>query len=484
MKPLALDTLARDFAELSLLLVYSFIVVYYVGGALADVLFLPLLILAYHSPKKYLWLVWFLIINDAPGRLFSASGVNDLRIPLYTIVSGISVSFQDLFFATFLLRFLTKPSKIILFYFKELQVFALGFIFYTILGFLIGMGSNSLVYTLQAALSWGWIFLVPIYLRNSEQVKRVSLLLFPFVFIALAFQIQSYLTGYHFDSILRNIQGRKLFIVDETIEGASRSYAAVYLIFLSLCQALFYYTSSSFKIPKTYLSLVIFTCTLTIFLTATRGWIIAFTILLVGTTFFIKNLFTPSSFARLTIVGVITVIILQIQFPLLTLQLGKSLERLSTLVLLAEGDINAGGTLERLDVRSVSVIDKFSESPILGFGFSNTFYRFNDAHVGHQNILLNVGVVGYLVITIIFFRILYLSWLIGQKRNIAYLVYSLALLSIFFIHTTSTQFWGYYVGFDFLEKTLTLGFIFAFINIGYKERRILWRSITRVPSPN
>ena len=80
------------------LLVITFVLVYYSPDIIITrVAFLLFLIPLYFSKKDYIWLAWIFIIVDAPGYLFKGGLLNDPnRIPVYPLISSISISFFDL----------------------------------------------------------------------------------------------------------------------------------------------------------------------------------------------------------------------------------------------------------------------------------------------------------------------------------------------------------------------------------------------------
>ena len=213
--------------------------------------------------------------------------------------------------------------------------------------------------------------------------------------------------------------------------------------------------------------MVAFVGLFSILLTATRGWIIASSILLLGTFFLFGLSRSITKLFRLVIVSVFGFWVVVSQFPVLKPQVDASFERLATIEALAAGDITAGGTLGRLNVRSPKVMKKFWESPVFGWGFSNEYFDNHDQHVGHQNILLNIGVLGYVFIMGLFISIWIKTWRLSRRKEIrryegnAPLVYLFSLIAVFVIHSSSTQLWGYHLG---KEKTLFLAFLLAAIN--------------------
>jgi len=467
-----LPSLKRDLLELGGLLAYTFVMVYYVGGFMADLLMLPLALLAYRSRYTYFWLVYLFVICDAPSRLFSANGLNDLRLPLYTLISGISVTFQELFSLAILVKFYFQGERRPNFFRMDLQIFYGLFALYFLSSFLIGISFSNVLTNLRILLPWFWLLLIPYYVADMNTLKRVSNLIFPFVFVALAAQIHTFLTGQYLDEILRGLESRtKLLQVTAERESASRAWSSVYLVLFSLIQGIFFYTSKTpFIKNKNYLSAVIFTAVITLFITATRGWIIAVVIILLGTTFLIRQAVNISSVLRLAMVSVLVVLVIGQIFPLIYVQLNASMNRFSTVLSLAEGDVTAGGTLKRLDVRGVRVLEKFYDSPVIGQAFSDTFHRFNDNHVGNHSLLLNVGILGYLIMVGLYLHICYSTWRVANSRAVAAIfgaapkVYLFGLVAVFSIHTTTTQFWGYALGSDLLDKAMLFGILFACVN--------------------
>ena len=75
--------------------------------------------------------------------------------------------------------------------------------------------------------------------------------------------------------------------------------------------------------------------------------------------------------------------------------------------------MTAEGTLIRITQRAPRVWNKYIESPIFGFGFSETGFSYNDGHVGNYTLLLQGGLAGMIIfiffiisIIIFYFRII------------------------------------------------------------------------------
>jgi O-antigen ligase len=117
---------------------------------------------------------------------------------------------------------------------------------------------------------------------------------------------------------------------------------------------------------------------------------------------------------------------------------------------------------------------KFWESPIIGLGFTDEYYENQDGHVGNQNILLNVGIFGYILLIGLFIRISRKIWKMSRRmefriyENRAPLVYLFGLIAIFIIHSSSGQFWGYIL---LKYQVMCIAFFMAAVNAVYLSRQ-------------
>ena len=135
--------------------------------------------------------------------------------------------------------------------------------------------------------------------------------------------------------------------------------------------------------------------------------------------------------------------------PKIGSQISLASKRLSTLEELASGDPTAGGTTTRLTVRGPRVMEGFKNSTIiLGAGFSNFYYSYSDGHVGFQNILLNSGVLGFIIFISfalkLFFTPLRILNKFSNRHDLRSILRNLPLLVIAVLTINSgTQFWGF-----------------------------------------
>lgn len=95
-------------------------------------------------------------------------------------------------------------------------------------------------------------------------------------------------------------------------------------------------------------------------------------------------------------------------------------------------------------------MDKWSETPITGWGFSDTFFKYGDFHVGNQNILLHSGILGALImgLFIFYFHGMLLARSLqlypGHPYKEASIVFSTFFPGWFLIHSSSGQHFSFY----------------------------------------
>ena len=455
-----------DNTKMGVLLIATIIVVY-MQPVLSYPFFIVLFYLAYKSDKSYFWLAYIFILLQAPGELFSAGMRTEIhRLPLFSFGPGISFSTFEVFMVVLLVKSLQYKSDNVNIFKRDFAILAIVMIIYLIIGIMIGLSSRNMIMVLRGLVSWSWIIIIPSLLHDREDVRKLMQLLFPIVILAFGSQIYSYISGYALDDMLRDADPtRYARQIDETTQFASRMISGPYLILICFAMTLYYLIKNDKTFPSGYLYMIMFISCLTIFLSATRGWIIAFTVMLIIAMFSTGNILLKRT-VGIFFTSMIILYILITQFPVLERQMELSWERMKTLESLAEGDVTAGGTLGRIDQRGSRVMRKFMESPLIGFGFSDEFRKNTDEHVGHHSLLLNVGILGYILIMGYFLR-----WIIlffrtpGQLKSLGYpggdgyQAFGILLIGILIIHSSSTQFIGFY--FLHLYKYFVYAFLFG-----------------------
>ena len=443
---------SRDNSKLLLAFILTVIAVYIfpklgIPQILIKLSFLFLLFIIFHSKDDVFWLSWVFVISDAPGRLFTlTSGSTIYRLPMYTLMSGVSTGFTELFLIMYIIKFLSKKTKLSLFnkYAKLIIIYGIFTIAYS---FILGISQSALISSIRTILPWFWFLIIPEFISDPKRVEHLFQLLAPFAFIIFILSLQSQITGEYLHNILSG-ESAYGFLGEAELELV-RVNQADYLLFVLVFFALFYLSLERKIFNNTYLNLIIIIGFITILLSATRGWIIALLILL-SSVFFMKGYNLMKQFIRMLVMIGILIYIVQIFYPSFLFQISKSFERLDTLEALTEGDLTAGGTLARLTERGPRVMKEFKKSPIIGWGFSNHYFAYSDMHVGNQTMLLQGGIVGYTFWMVIFLLIFYNIFIYGRLYYVKFSIGSgiyvilFALIATFAIHSSSTHMWGFY----------------------------------------
>jgi hypothetical protein len=212
--------------------------------------------------------------------------------------------------------------------------------------------------------------------------------------------------------------------------------------------SLFYLADKKGSFPRTYLVVVAIANFFAAYLSATRGWVVGFTLSMLLCMLFVYKL-TPK-YIFTTSAGFIAALTAMSYIPAFEKQITDAFERILTLQSLAGGDLSAGGTLIRLSTRSPIVLGYWKESWLTGWGFSDFYFAHNDVHVANQNILMHSGIIGFTLLLAFFAYFLLRLWQaykkLPKKHNLRdqLLVFPMFFIGWFFIHSTSGQLFGYY----------------------------------------
>jgi len=472
----------KDFWALLFFLFMSVLLVYFVPTSFNKILFLGILPFIWKTKKDYLWLAFFFVINDIPGGLFSGGLRDDpYRLPLYSLTSGISFTLWDLYLMLLFIKVLVKPEfkqSIQMNYFKrELLSLFYYLLFLLVISIFIGMTYQGFRDLFKIIINLTLFVSVPLILKERQNFINFLKVLFPFAIIAISLQIYSLVYGQQLVAIFKpgvtSVQG--VLTGDNSIENWQRPIEMVHVLLVCFCGTLFLLSQKEKYFNKEYLITINLLSFIGIFMTGTRSWFIA--LIAVYIFYFIMRFPQLSKFSFRIIFSVIALIILISQNSIIKNQILNAWDRLSTLEILAEGDITAGGTAQRFDVRGPRVLKGFKESTILaGAGFSKLYYEYADVHVGYHNILLNAGIIGMILFFIIISKAIILPLKLSKLKLISSqsrneLRSSVLLLLALLIINTGTQTLGYTLdGNRYLLMVLSLVFINQAINNAMIEK--------------
>ncbi len=398
--------------------------------------------------NNYFWIFFTLLLLDQFGGFFRQGYYeSDFGIPRFRLISGFTFDYYDIFIIICFVKAQTWRHLNIAKFIGSIKVLIFYFIMLYVLSVSIGMSLDKHT-TMMRIIFFFSSFLSFQVLMDEKQLEKLVALAHNFMPIVLLLQIFTLVMG---KSPYNMVMGSDhVFDWDNAGLGGYRVIYSGFLNLFSYITSIFLYRLKDKNFSQDKLLLVMLTCYMSILLTATRGWIISYSFLMLYFFFSELRLRSSNKLRYLLVVPIFFIILLQM-FPILQTQIELSFNRFLTIRDIAGGDLTAGGTLSRLTDRSAPVMDKFMESPIIGFGFSNQYFDNADQHVGNQSLLLNVGVVGFIFFIMLILEILYIlsktqrRYYYEPDKRSALNALKVSIVSILLIHSSSTQLLGFHV---------------------------------------
>lgn len=438
-------------------LFYCFVLAYFAPAGISRIGFLPLLYFAYRSKNNALWLIVLLVFIDNPGYFFQ-SGTRDAvgRTPIYPFFAG-GVSFIDLLAFTLILKSLLVKNTIIT-YRRGLQFLVFVGLLTFGVSFAFTVTTASMFSFMRQVTLWVFIFSIPRLLADKEDWLMFFRLLFPFIFLIFADQIQVYITG----QPLAGIFNPEIKIyhamrqVHEDSEVVSRAISGAVSIFIIYSSALIVLLNGDLNrnFRSSYLYMVIFTAYIVVLLSATRGWFLSFTFMFAIASLMSGGKRMVGKIVPYFAVLVISFVVILNIFPLIGTQAANAWARISTLEMVAKGDLSAGGTVSRWTELAPELLDHIAKNP-LGYGASAEAFEKGDEHAGIVNPMIPHGVVGYFVIILVV--VSFMLQLFRHANNMrgdnpykhSLFAALIILIGLTAIHLTSRQIFGLNVNLQF-----------------------------------
>jgi hypothetical protein len=467
------DSFKLDFIKFNLLLVFTILVVYFSPNLISQFIFVVFLAMFYNSKKDFFWIAFVFVLYVEPNGFFSGELLSEFqRIPVYNLGGKLALDFYDFFFlAVFLKILFRKRWKKLIFSRPLLIIFGFLIVSY-FYSMVLGMTLSSHFSTMRNWLPFVLFLCLPSLMDEEQDYFKFMYLLFPMVLFVLLGQIFEIIFNVKLASLLVGNASLIASLSDiPEYEGLIRVVNASYLSFFCLLFSLIILNLKNRKYNKIYIYIVLSASLFSIYLSATRGWIIAFMIILLLHFLFVeRNL--SSVLGKIGSIAILIMLLMQF-FPVLRKQTGNVTDRLLTMQSLMKGDVTAQGTLSRLDVRGPKIMKFYWEKPILGWGVSFESYRNWDGHVGNQSLLMQGGIIGFMIFMYYFYSLIKISLRVEKRvsrnnmyKNTLYIL-SIVLFGLFIIHSTSAQMFGliakqrtnfmlaiFFVTFDFFIKTL------------------------------
>jgi O-antigen ligase len=443
-------------------------VTYFTNEIIASFWFLFLLVLYYRSDDEPMWLAFFLVTSD--GFL----GFMGLYSVTLTLIPGLpSIEISQFYVILTVVKVLAKKTRCPLYYRKFLQVLGLYLMFLIVWGLFMGLSNELNMYmrVLKTSLPFLLIYSLPRLLPDLISYKRFFGIVFIIVLSAFALQLFSLLTGiYPFESMI--YAGSE---IDET-EAFRTFYNAISTLIGLLGALLFLSIRGRTGFNNWFLLLVVFAAVMMAVLSATRGWIIAFSLIIILSGLLVRTIDTRK-ITGLVIISAILVLIGSSSVRIRE-QVTFSKERLLKMESIRSGDMTAEGTLYRLDVRSPVVMKVWKQSPYFGWGFSDTGFSSTDGHVGNQTLLMFSGLVGFVLLNGFLLYVMFKMFSAFRRSPITmpfrngYLVFIIFLVGWFVIHSTSSQqFYFNALPLRVMPQAVLLGFSALYYNLSFKPRK-------------
>jgi hypothetical protein len=420
------------------LIFISILFVYLTPSMIAGFWFIATLLMYARSKNEPLWFAFFMVVSDG------FMGFLGIYTATLTLIPGLpAIEASQFYILIALFKALNKRRQFRPFYQGRLNVLGIYALFLVIFGLSNLIGQLNIYFrVIKIVLPLTMFYSVPRLMNNEDDYVRIFSLIFPVTILAFLTQAGNILFGFSPAGLIGAVQERE---VDVETGRMYRGFPNPHIVLLSFFGSLFFITQKNKSYNTKYLYLLLAVSSIIAFLSATRGWVLAFGISLFLYIVFVERL-KPIRIIGFS-VAIFLFVLAGMQISRIQLQMMRSVERIITLKSLAEGDVTMDKTQIRTTQRSPIVMKKWRESPVFGHGFSNVFFDDGDQHVGNQTILLHAGIVGAFLLGSFFInfllKIINLAFLKPAFKK-PLLVFPVFFLCWFIIHSTSGQHFAFY----------------------------------------
>ncbi len=457
--------MALKFAKLASLIIVAIVATYFGPKALSSLFYIGVVIAYLYSKDEVIWFTFFFVISDGFLGFF-----NNYEA-VVSIIPGLpEVEVGHLYVVGTIFKVRNAEGKAQGTFFDRLLLAMAAYVIFLILqGYAIGVTPEIRAHfrILKFVLPLVLFYTIPRIFTSRQMYRETFELFIPFAFLALFAQVFTVATGLapsQFAGVRQDLWFTDVYERGQTYRG----FYSTGMVLISFFGALYYSTVDPTSRKRVLYLAVIVANFLSAFLSATRGWVLGFTVILLLHSVFVAGL----KVHRIALVAVVGTVLMfgLLQVPAVQKQFSGAADRILTIGLLAKGDVTAGGTLERLDRRAPRVINKWKASPLTGWGFSDDFKAYGDSHVGNHNVLLHSGIIGA-VLMVLFLG--FFSWTlmmrsmtsnIGDPNGRGLLLFPIFLLGWFMIHSSSGQQFMFY---GELGVTLPQALFFSFGSFCY-----------------
>lgn len=474
---------AREITEMILLVLVSAIFVYFLSPAITRIYFALLLVLAFRSEKPYFWIAFMFILINEPAGLFRGSTADDLqRVPLFTFGKGASIAVYDIFFVGYIIKALTKIRQPVFFRssLNVLTFFAVVLFFYS---FIAGTSIKTMIIIIRSFVLPFTFFLVAHRLiNNKEDFERLIKLLLPFILLALLGQIHEIYFGTYITTYVKHgekvIAGTGVGLSDDA-EAVSRAFDSDLLATILFILGGYLLISNTKNFKRLWVVIVMYIDFFICFTSATRGIFITYSIIVINLFYFLSksSLLRARQITSMFVIMLVALGGLQLlkQNDVLSKQLNNATERLSSIGnYLDQNSSVSDRENKRVDERIPKLMKHIKESPIIGFGFTDKALEYADGHVGFHNQMIEGGILEVLVFLYFIFSVIMkvrrftTGFRYGIQKN-ALRFFAYALLALLVVHGTSSQFFGFNIGFLPMQRWFMFTIFFVGLNVYYQD---------------
>lgn len=357
------------------------------------------------------WATFLFIFAASPAGFFDP----------YTFGLDIGIvllDFSQLLFIALLIKVLNIKPVFPRFYKPFLIVLLLVIIINVLNGAFAGITDWHILFRgFKLILPFSFIYIFPRVIRDENDFRYFFSMIFPFVFIAFAAQLLIFILGVPPSVAILGWELDAEKVIGEVAanEQLSRYVFSILLLTMALMGSMYYLNTSGKMFNKYYLGLIMFICFFSIVLSGTRSWTIG-----LGTSIFLWALISLKRIKKFIFPGlVIFLLVFFMNHKLLVInhQLNMAITRIETFGLFMKGDLTAGETSSRFDIYGPTVMKAFHKiNPIIGAGYSEFYFKNTNGHVGHQDLLLQSGYLGYILLNI-FILYLIIRLILHYFRN-------------------------------------------------------------------
>lgn len=380
-----------------------------------NVFFLLLLGIFFFSNNDYFWFSFFFVVTQEPGYFFAYASSSHL--PLIKLTSGISLNPVDLFSALAFLKVILRrqnrkhliplPVLLLMFYF-------IATFFYSRV--ILSVSWKTLFCFVRPVFYYSWLICFLSLVATPKNVFKFLWLVFPVSFFILYSQFYYLTNGQEIINLFDSEVGS--WFIPNTLTGELRPVmGGVLLVFISYIGAIIFLQFKQKALAKWYLYSVMITCSIGIFISATRVWFGIF-LFIFGGVYFRKAKNLPK--VALIIILISVVFISLIKFHIVTEGFLKesSWGRISQVFdFIRHKEID---TYQSRLYQLEDMLDLIKKNFMFGYGFSEVSLESYNSNWGFWNTVLMFGVSGlalFIFLILFYFKTMLNTLYSGSTEN-------------------------------------------------------------------